>query len=65
VNINDRQFSPAFLLTNARRLLALDHVSTPNWVVAAELFAVGSTSAIRICKEAGIDPDARFVVKQP
>lgn len=50
-----RYFSPAFLLANARRLFGCAP-NLPNWVVAAELFALGSKSAITICREAGLDP---------
>lgn len=53
--ISDRHFSPAFLLTNSRRLLGR-LPNAPNWVIAAELFALGHTSAIKICKEAGVEP---------
>jgi hypothetical protein len=34
-----------------------DAARKPNWVLAKELFAVGSTTANRLCREAGIDPD--------
>jgi len=48
------------LLANARRL-GLEPMSRvrhmPNWVLATELFATGSSSAYQICRDAGIDPD--------
>lgn len=50
-------FSPFYLLSNARRICAREHKRNPNWALASELFAVGSTTAHRICREAGIDPD--------
>lgn len=55
---------PYYLLKNCRRLLPRTKWnSKPNWVIAMELFATGSTSAREICREAGIDPDGLEVVK--
>lgn len=52
------------LMFNCRRLLDdQTNKSMRNWVLACELFAVGMTSAIAICKEAEIDPDSRIVQK--
>jgi hypothetical protein len=53
-----------YLLVNARRIgLMPIHqvVRMPNWVLATELFATGSTSAHQICTDAGIDPDATTI----
>jgi hypothetical protein len=47
-----------FLLSNARRICDAKTRRSANWVLARELFAVGSTSARKICIDAGIDPDA-------
>lgn len=50
-----------YLLANARRIAVMpihQGVRMPNWVLAMELFATGSTSACKICRDAGIDPDA-------
>ena len=50
-----------YLLANARRL-GLEPMSRvrhmPNWVLAMELFATGSTSAYQICRDAGVNPDS-------
>ena len=54
-------FTPIYLLANARRIASAEFRCAPNWVLAMNLFAVGSTSARAICKEAGIDPDATEV----
>lgn len=54
----DRHFTPAYLLINCRDLLAAGLASAPNWAIAAELFALGSKSARKICVDSGIDPDA-------
>lgn len=50
-------FSASYLIANCRRIAALEFRTQPNWVIAMNLFAVGSTTAHRICREAGIDPD--------
>ena len=50
--------SPFTILLNARRIQAVGFASQPNWIIACEMFNVGSTSAIKICNEAGIDPNA-------
>lgn len=53
-----------YLLANGRRL-GLEPISRvrnmPNWVLAMELFATGSTSAHQICRDAGIDPDGTTI----
>lgn len=54
-------FTPFYLLANARGIAAAEFRRKPNWVLAMHLFAVGSASAWAICKEAGIDPDATEV----
>lgn len=54
-------FTPFFLLSNARRIVSREYAQRANWVIAMELFAVGSTTAKKICIDAGIDPDARTV----
>lgn len=53
-----------YQLANARRigLVPIERVKKmPNWVLAMELFATGSTSAHQICRDAGIDPDGYTV----
>lgn len=56
-------FTPFYLLVNCRRLLAMKYRSKQNWIIAMELFAIGSTSAWQVCVEAGIDPDGLTVVR--
>lgn len=48
-----------YLMANGRRLAGMPVAKVrdmPNWVLASELFATGSTSAFLICRDAGIDP---------
>jgi hypothetical protein len=52
-----------YLLANARRICKREYQRSPNWVLASELFATGSTSAHQICRDAGIDPDGFKVEK--
>ena len=53
-----------YMLANGRRL-GLEPISRvrnmPNWVLAMELFATGSTSAHQLCRDAGIDPDSTTI----
>jgi hypothetical protein len=54
------------LLYNVRRILPEGmNKAISNWALACEIFAVGSTSAIKICRDAGIDPHSRIVNKVP
>ena len=46
-----------FLLANARRICSRAYARSPNWVLAAALFATGSQSARQLCRDAGVDPD--------
>ena len=52
-----------YLMANARRMLSRcrAYKDQPNWVIAMNLFATGSTSANQICRDANIDPDAKTV----
>lgn len=50
-----------YLMANVRHMLSRRYRSMPNWVVAMDLFATGSTSAHQICYDAGIDPDGKHV----
>lgn len=45
------------ILANVRRLMPRN--KQPNWSLAMDVFSVGSTYGYRICKDAGIDPDAK------
>lgn len=58
-------FTPFYIMANVRRILSTAYNNrTQNWVLAMEIFAVGSTSARQICGEAGIDPDGYKVEKR-
>ncbi len=55
-------FTPFYLMANARRIVPeIYNKRNANWVLAKDLFAVGSNSAIAICREANIDPDGHEV----
>ncbi|WP_066735785.1 hypothetical protein [Cupriavidus sp. D384] len=57
-------FTPFFIMSNVRRIVpAYYNKQRANWVLAMDVFAVGSRSAQRICEEAGIDPDG-FTVER-
>ena len=64
-DVGHAHFTPFYLLSNCRRLAAPEYLRKPNWALACDLFAVGSTTARRICREAGIDPEATEVRKVP
>lgn len=49
------------LLANARRIASRKYQGQPNWVVAMEVFGLGSTYAFKLCHSLGIDPDAKRV----
>lgn len=56
-------FTPYYLLANCRPMLSQHYKRQPNWVIAMSLFAVGSTTAWRLCNEAEIDPEGTSVIK--
>ena len=47
------------ILQNARRMCAMRWRKSPNWVIASELFGLGSTYSYGLCRRLGIDPEAR------
>jgi len=49
--------TPRQILANVRRLLPRYKAKTLNWVLAMEVYGVGSSFAHEICEEHGIDPD--------
>ena len=59
----ETHFTPFYLLANCRRLCSAHFRRQPNWVISMELFAVGSTTAWRLCVDAGIDPEGLTAVK--
>lgn len=52
-----RDKTPRQILANVRRLLPQYKRKTLNWVLAMEVYAVGSNYAHWVCHEHGIDPD--------
>ncbi len=57
-------FTPFYIMANVRRILSRVYNNrTSNRYLAQEIFAVGGTSANKICIEAGIDPDGFRVRK--
>jgi hypothetical protein len=62
-DLKHAHFTPFYLLSNARRICSREYQRKPNWVLAMNLFALGSTSATKVCREAGIDPDGLEVTK--
>jgi hypothetical protein len=49
------------ILRNARRICKRKFQRSPNWVLASELFGLGSTYSFRLCRELGIDPEAKTI----
>lgn len=62
-HVGHPNFTPFYLLANLRRICTPSLARRENWVLAIELFAVGGTTARRICREAGIDPDGKTVIR--
>ncbi|WP_258129198.1 hypothetical protein [Achromobacter anxifer] len=62
-HVGHANFTPFYLLANLRRICTPALARRENWVLAIELFAVGGTTARRICREAGIDPDGKTVAR--
>jgi hypothetical protein len=59
-------FTPFYIMANVRRILpAAYNRRTANWVLAMDIFAVGSNSGRQICQEAAIDPDGYTITKLP
>lgn len=62
-DVGHANFTPYYLLSNARRLLSASYARQPNYIIARELFAVGHATAARICRDAGCDPEGLEVRK--
>lgn len=43
---------------NARRICARKYQRSQNWVLAMELFGLGSTYAYAMCRRIGVDPES-------
>ena len=55
--------SPFSILRNARSICSSEFDHRPNWYLATWMFDVGSICAIKICRDAGINPDGLTVEK--
>ena len=56
-------FTPFYIMSNVRRIVpAYYNKQRANWVLAMDVFAVGSRSARQICWDAGIDPDGYAII---
>ncbi|RUU79993.1 hypothetical protein [Mesorhizobium sp. M7A.F.Ca.MR.362.00.0.0] len=49
---------PRRAFVNARRICARRYQRSPNWVLAMELFGLGSTYSFALCRRFGIDPES-------
>jgi len=49
------------MLINIRRLLPMYMAKDMNWVFVRDVYGLGSTSAIELCKKFGVDPDSNIV----
>ncbi len=61
MELRDRLSAAALIrssLYNARRIAKGEFKRKPNWAMAMELWAVGSTYAREYCRIAQVDPDA-------
>lgn len=47
------------ILANARRISARRWRGSPNWVIASEVFGLGSTYAHMLCRRIGVDPHGK------
>jgi len=53
------------ILLNSRRVAGRKYAKMPNWKVAADLFGLGSTYAMMLCREYGFDPGGRQFIHAP
>jgi hypothetical protein len=56
--------SPFTIMLNARSICSSEFDKSPNWYLATWMFAVGHTTAVKICRDAGIDPDAFTITRK-
>lgn len=49
---------PRRAFMNARRICKRQYQRSPNWVLAMELFGLGSTYSFALCRRFGIDPES-------
>lgn len=49
---------PTYIIfANARRICKREYQNSPNWVLAMEVFGLGSTYAYAMCRKIGVDPE--------
>ncbi len=53
------------LFRNVRRIAARQWQRSPNWVLAMQIYATGSTYGYAICRHIGIDPEAKNAARTP
>jgi NaMN:DMB phosphoribosyltransferase len=47
------------IFMNARRVCKREYQRGPNWVLASEVFGLGSTYSFALCRRVGVDPEAK------
>ncbi len=47
------------IMSNAVRVGSRDFKRQPNWVIAMNIFGLGSSYAFELCRVLGLDPEAR------
>lgn len=55
------RFDPYIILANVRRLRPQGSKHMLNWVLAMEVFGLGSGRAQELCRFAGIDPNGKTI----
>lgn len=57
--IDDPQVLERTVLANARRICKREYQRSSNWVLAMNVFGLGSTWAYELCRRIGVNPDGR------
>lgn len=52
------RIQPAGVIPRVRSIAGRRHAKKPNWVLAMDIYCVGSNYAWGICRDAGLDPEA-------
>jgi len=52
------RIKPANVIPRARAIAGRRHSKKPNWVLAMDIYCVGSSYAWGICRDSGLDPEA-------
>jgi hypothetical protein len=58
------RISPYVIFANARRICKREFQRSPNWVLASQLFGLGSTYAYGMCRRIGVDPEGRTAIRK-